>query len=370
MINTNAKPLFMAMELSSRNWRLAFGDGKKERQKVIGAGHYMELWQEIKRAKEKFGLADDTPVHSCYEAGRDGFSVHRVLCDKGINNLILDPASIEVARRARHVKTDRLDAERLLKILIRRVLHGEVTVCAVVAVPSIDEEDMMRVSRERKRLVKESTGHCARIRALLTLHGVKYKGNLLNLDVASIKPSYNKTLGKNLSNEIKHEQARLQIVVDQIKEIEENQALQMSQEDSKAMEKVNKLAKINGIGMQTAWLLGHDLFGWRFFKNRKAVGAFAGLTGTPFDSGESRREQGISKAGSGRLRTLLVQVAWGWLRHQPSHPLSIWFKETYAASGTKRIRRKGIVALARKLLVALWKYVEHGDLLEGARLKA
>ena len=363
------KRLYMAMELSKKNWRLAFGDGSRQRQRTICAGNQSLLMKEIAKAKEKFGLAQDAEVVSCYEAGRDGFWIDRMLRSHGVRNTIMDPASIEVPRRARKRKTDRLDAGRLLRLLLRAELWGETEVFSPVCVPDEEHEALMRIGRERERLVKERTGHRARIRSLGALHNIDI-GNPLKMVVDQLRDWAGNPLRAALREEMRREQQRLLLVEEQIKGLERQQAEDLAAKATPAAQKAAKLCNLRSVGPQSAWLLGHECFGWRYFRNRKAVGSFAGLTGTPYDSGQTLREQGISKAGNARVRTGMIELAWLWVRYQPDSALTHWFVDNYVIAGTSRSKRKGIVALARKLLVALWKYVEQDIVPEGAILKA
>lgn len=363
------KSLFVAMELSKKNWRLSFGDGSHVRQRVIRAGNVDALLHEICRAKEKFGLPTDTAVVSCYEAGRDGFWIARMLGRNGIENTIMDPASIEVPRRARTRKTDRIDAENLLRLLLRAKLWGESKVFSSVEVPDEQHEALMRIGRERERLVKERTGHRARIRSLAALHNVSL-GNPARMNVDLLRDWSGELLRPEMREELRREQQRLVMVEEQIKALEQQQSSSLAAKDTPAASKAAKLSELKSIGLQSAWILAHECFGWRHFRNRKAVGAFAGLTGTPYDSGQTLREQGISKAGSARVRTSMIELAWQWVRYQPDSALTHWFIDNYVRAGTRRAKRKGIVALARKLLVALWKYVEQDIVPEGAIIKA
>ena len=359
--------LLVGIELSKSKWVLCFSEGKHLRHRTLAAGRQAGLLREVQLAKEKLGLAQDCEVHSCYEAGRDGFWVHRFLDQHGIQNRVLDASSIEVNRRSRPKKTDRVDAEKLVKLLVRMVLCGESGVCAQVRVPTPEQEGAMRVDRERGRLVKERSAHRNRIRSLLTLHGIPAKS------VERIVPSklvdwQGQSLAAELVAELERELQRLAQVQEQIKQLEKQQAQQLRSPQTEATVKGAKLQGFYGIGLQSSWLLSHEFF-WRDFQNRRQVGSCAGLTGSPHDSGESRREQGISKAGNWRVRALSVELAWNWLRFQPQSQLSRWFLEHYGKAKARR-RRMGIVALARKLLVALWKYLTFDLVPEGARLKS
>lgn len=368
-MSLQAKRLFVAMELSNKKWKLTFGDGSRERERSLRARAESVLLREVMIAKEKLGLAADAPVVFCYEAGRDGFWIARMLQKHGFGCRVMDPASIEVPRRSRTRKTDRLDAQKLLRLLLRAELWGEQAAFSVVRVPDEEQEAQMRVHRERERLVKERTGHRARIKSLVILHGIDV-GNPATASIEGLRDWAGHPLSPLLRDELQREQQRLVMVEDQLEGIEQRQAAALAKPQSLALQKARKLQQLKAVGLQSSWVLSHECFAWRRFRNRKQVGSFAGLTGTPFDSGETLREQGISKAGSGRVRTTMIELAWGWVRWQPQSALSKWFVDQYVRGGGKRSRRKGIVALARKLLVALWKYVEQDVVPEGAVLKA
>jgi transposase len=357
------------MELSNKKWKLVFGDGNRERERSVPARCTALLLREVALAKEKLGLAAEARVVFCYEAGRDGFWIDRMLKKQGWENYVMDPASIEVPRRSRTRKTDRLDAKKLLQLLLRAELWGQRKAFSVVRVPSEEHEAQMRTHRERERLVKERTAHRARIKSLLVLHGIEV-GNPATVPIEGVRDWEGKPLAGLWVEELKREQERLRLVEEQLKGIEKQQATALTQAQTQVLKKADKLCRLKSVGLQSGWVLSHECFGWRTFANRKHLGSFAGLTGTPFDSGETLREQGISKAGSGRVRRTMIELAWGWVRWQPASALTHWFLDRYVRGGTARSKRKGIVALARKLLVALWKYVEQDVVPEGAVLKA
>jgi transposase len=368
-MSLQAKSLFVAMELSNKNWKLAFGDGSRERQRNIPARSEADLLREVALAKEKLGLPPDAPVVCCYEAGRDGFWIDRLLKKHGFRNHVMDPASIEVPRRSRTRKTDRLDAEKLLQLLLRAELWGQRKAFSAVRVPSEEQEAALRTHRERERLVKERTAHRARMKSLLVLHGIEAR-NPATVVLDRLCDWEGKPLAGPWMEELQREQQRLRLVEGQLKGLELQQALALAQSHTPALEKARKLNHLKSVGPQSSWVLSHECFGWRTFHNRKQLGSFAGLTGTPYDSGETLREQGISKAGSGRVRTTMIELAWLWVRWQPGSALTHWFVDRYVRGGTSRSKRKGIVALARKLLVALWKYLEQDLVPEGAVLRA
>lgn len=363
------RSLLVAMELSNKKWKLAMGDGSRRRERSLEARSESCFVREIARAKEKLGLAADAEVVCCYEAGRDGFWIDRMLKKHGIRNYVLDPASIEVPRRARQRKTDRLDARKLLKLLVRYELWAEEDSFSAVRVPDVQQEAQMRTHRERDRLKKERGAHRSRIKSLCVLHGITIS-NPARVIIDELRDWEGRPLESEWIVELKREQQRLQLVEAQMKELEQQQVAALADPQTQTLKKARKLQQLKSIGMQTSWVLSHECLGWREFRNRKQVGSFAGLTGTPFDSGDTLREQGISKAGSGRVRTTMIELAWLWVRYQPHSELTKWFIDRYVACGSKRARRKGIVALARKLLVALWKYVEHDIVPAGAILTA
>jgi transposase len=363
--------LYIAFELSNSKWKLAFSDGNKVRYKTISAGDLAQLQTEIKLAKRKFKLTEDVKVLSCYEAGRDGFWIHRYLESQGIENLVVDSASLEVNRRKRRAKTDRIDASKLLRMLIR-YWGGEKKVWSVVRVPSEADEDARHLHRGLEDLNKERTMHRNRIKGFLVLHGIKvsnpsHKSFLEQLE--ALRTWDGRQVAPDLKSTIIREYERLQMVEDQIKALEKEKTERLKNPDTDSLQKVVKLASLYGIGSVSSWTFVMEFFGWRQFQNRQEVGALAGLTPTPYDSGKSLREQGISKAGNQRIRGLAVEIAWSWLRFQPQSHLSQWFMKRYA-NGGKRMRRIGIVAVARRLLIDLWRYVEYDKIPEGARLKS
>jgi transposase len=365
--STREVNLYIAMELSDKKWKLAFSDGSKERLRTIDAGEVIELWKEIANAKEKFGLDEDVKVISCYEAGRDGFWIHRCLLSKGIENNVIDPASVEVDRRKRRKKTDRLDAKKLLMALMR-YMWGDKQACSIVRVPSIKDEDERQLHRELESLKKERTRHSNRIRALLISHGIRIDNpgrRDFKRYLDSIRLWDGSEISKNLKDRLKREHDRYSQVEEQIKELEALRKKFLRDKESESMSRVRQMLKLKGIGIESSWLLEKEFFGWRKFKNGKEIGSLSGLSPTPYSSGDSNREQGISKAGNRRVRAIIIEISWIWIRFQKESKLTKWFNERFA-SGGKRMRRIGIVAVARKLLIDIWRYLEHGVIPEGA----
>jgi transposase len=362
--------LYLSLELGRKEWKLAFAAqaGQKARLRTLRAKDLESLEKEIQRARERFGVVGPR-VASCYEAGREGFWLHRKLESMGIENLVVDSSSIEVNRRARHAKTDRLDAEKLLSLRIRS-LNGEPKVWSWVRVPTPEQEDGRQLSRELEALKKERTAHRNRIQGLLSSQGVDLalKADFLQR-LSDVVLWDGSALGPGLKARLQREYERLAKVQEQILQLERQRRDQVKEAEEPALRLVQQLIGLKGIGLTSAWLFVREFFGWRNFRNRREVASLAGLVPMPCQSGESvNREQGISKAGNGRLRRMVIEIAWVWLRFQPQSRISLWFQERYGP-GSRRSRRVGIVAVARKLLVELWRYLQTGDLPEGAILK-
>jgi transposase len=364
----SATCLHLAFELGWSQWKLAFtiGHGQPPRLRTIAARDLERLLQEIANAKRRFQLPEDAEVVSCYEAGRDGFWLHRWLIGQGVGNVIVDSASIEVNRRKRRAKSDRLDAAKLVTMLLR-YQAGEHKVWSVVRVPTPADEDRRQLHRELIAIQDERTQHVNRIKAFLASQGIalaavtpKFPEVLAGLRCLDGAP-----LGADLQQRMLREFARWQLAEQQIRELENERKKRIRSDDTPHVDQVRCLLELSGVGMTGAWLLVFELFSWRKFSNRRQVGAIVGLTPTPFDSGERRREQGISKAGNTHVRRLLIELAWYWLRWQPASALSQWYERRFAHHG-KRARKVGIVALARKLLIAYWRMLETGEIPPGA----
>lgn len=356
--------LHMSFELSDKTWNLTLSDGRHAPSRgTVPAGDQAAVLDRIARAKKRFGLGPEAHVHSCYEAGRDGWWLHRWLTEQGIENIVVDSASIEVNRRSRRAKTDRLDGDKLLAMLLRW-RAGETHVWAVVREPSVQQEDERRVHRERERLSHECTAHTNRIGSLLVLHNLRVR-HIGGRDWPRWWASHCEQVPPALRAEIERESERLALVKQQLRAVE---AVQRRELRDNQHPQVALLARLRSIGPRGAWMLSKEMFGWRQFANRREVGGCTGLVPTPYDSGDSKREQGISKAGNKRVRALLVEQAWMWLRWQPDSALTHWFNRRFAHAGS-RMRRVGIVALARRLAVALWHYLQHGAIPAGASLK-
>jgi len=343
--------------------------GQAARIRTVDAGELADLREEIDQAKRRFRLPEETPVKSCYEAGRDGFWLHRYLASLNIANLVVDSASIEVNRRAKRTKTDRLDAAKLLTMLIR-YYGGEETVWSVVHVPSIEAEDLRHLHRQLCSLKVSYTRHVCRIGGLLATQGVTLPlhPEFLN-SLAAVRLWDGHPLPPGLMARLKREYATLLSVEQEIQDLEKERETLIETSDVPCVGMVRQLMKLKGIGPTSAWLFVMEFFAWRQFRNRREVGALAGLSPTPYQSGGESHEQGISKAGNRRVRAMAIEIAWGWLHHQPDSELSRWYYEVFEEGG-KRRHKIGVIALARKLLVALWRYLETGEIPAGAELKA
>jgi len=364
----SAEVLYLAFELSWNEWKLALATGPADnpRLRSIGGRNTKALLQEIAMAKKRFGLADDAPVHTCYEAGRDGFWLHRFLETQGINNVVVDSASIEVKRQGRRRKTDRLDAGKLLSMLIRWQ-QGERKVWSVVQAPSVADEDRRQLHRDLLELKAERTRHTNRMKGLLASCGLalpKIDAEFPEM-LARLRTWDGQPVPAELQQRLVREHERWQLVDRQVKDLNSERARRIRTAKDKSVDKVRQLLRLRGIGANSAWLYVMEFFGWRRIRNRKQLAALAGLAPTPHQSGDSNHEQGISKAGNRRLRTMAVEIAWCWLHYQPTSALSQWYQKRFA-KGSSRQRRIGIVALARKLLVALWRYLETGEVPVGA----
>jgi transposase len=368
--STHEVKLYIAFELGWTTWRLAFGVGfgGKPRLRSIHARDLGSLEREIQLAREHFGLADDVSVVSCYEAGRDGFWLHRYLLETGVRSLVVDSSSIEVKRRKRRVKCDRLDAAKLLNLLIRHEA-GEEDAWSVVNVPGRADEESRHLHRELLTLKRERTRHTNRIKGWLAGCGLKVEVDRhLPARLATLRLWDGSPIAPDLQRRILRELERRELVEQQTRWLENERARLIRADSTRHVEKVRQLMALRGIGANSAWLYVMEFFGWRQIRNRRQLAALAGLAPTPHDSGDTKREQGISKAGNRHIRAMAIEIAWGWLRFQPQSALSQWYQQRFAG-GSKRLRKIGIVALARKLLIKLWQYLEWGEVPEGAVLK-
>ena len=333
--NTKESVLYTAFELSNTKWKLAFSDGNKFRLVSIESGDLPRLRIELENAKKRFKLDEDIRVVSCYEAGRDGFWLHRYLASRGIENLIVDSASIEVDRRKRRAKTDRIDATELAEFYANGLMRyhgGEKKLWAIVRVPSVEDEDARNIGRERDVLKRERTSIRNRIKGLLIQQGLRVNNpsnKKFLQELTSLRTWDGREVSSDLKARIEMEYKRLRLVEDQIGILEKEKKERLKEPNTESLRKVNQLLLLRGIGSVSSWNFVMEFFGWREFNNRKEVGALAGLTPTPYDSGGSIHEQGISKAGNKRIRALSVEIAWAWLRFQPNSKLSHWYMKKF-----------------------------------------
>lgn len=366
--------IFVAIELSQRSWLVALHSPDKDKisHHKLDGGDHAGLLALIDRVRERAAraLGGVPAVASCYEAGYDGFWLHRLLLAAGITNYVFDPASIAVDQRARRVKTDRIDGERMLRTLMA-YLRGEPRVVRIARAPSAEQEDARRASRERDRLVKEQTAHTTRIKALLRLLGMAV-GNPRRRDwlswLAAQRDWQGQAVPPRMLSEIRHEHARLMLVRDRLDALaQEAAAVDPPPAEAEMTRRSELLRRLKCLGPAFATTLTSEVF-YKDFRNRREVASYFGLTPSPWQSGGIDRDQGISKAGNPRARCAAIELAWLWLRHQPDSKLTLEYRKRTLDAG-KRIKRVAIVALARKLVVALWRYLTTGLVPEGAVLK-
>jgi transposase len=368
--NTTEATLFVAFELSEKTWKLGFttGHGQKPRERSMPARDQERVLDEIAQAKRRFGLAETAPVVSCYEAGRDGFWLHRFLQAHRIINHVVDSSAIEISRRRRRAKSDGLDVRKLLTMLIR-YHQGEDKVWQVLNVPSVEAEDQRHLHRDLETLKQERASTTHRIKGLLSSQGLQVTSlSKLPEQLDAMRLWDGSPIPPGLRQRVLRVYAHHTFLSEQMAALDAQRRALLRTSQEVSIDKVRQLMLLKGIGMNGSWLLVMEFFAWRAFKNRREVGGLAGFTPTPYQSGESAREQGITKSGNRHVRWMTTELAWCWLRFQPQSALSAWFRERYG-SGGKRLRRIGIVAVARKLLMALWRFLETGVLPEGAVLK-
>jgi transposase len=368
----NEQTIHAALELSKNSWLLAIQVPGRDNPSLhpIKGGDTDSLMVKLDAARDHLAkLTGRVPkVTLCYEAGYDGFWLARFLEQRGIECLVMEPASLRVNRRARRVKTDRIDVESILHTLIAWC-RGERHVCSMLVIPSVEEEDLRRSHRERDRLIRERTAHINRIKGLLFgqgIRGINVKSRYKSLKPAALVTGDGRSLPERLGREITREIARLAQLQAQIVEIERER--DNAPTPCVATErKRHNLLRLKGLGPALSSTLAREVY-YRRFVNRRQVASYIGIAPSAYDSGDGHRSQGISKAGNRLARVAMVEAAWLWLRHQPDSALSQWFHErTQGQKG--RIRRVMIVALARKLAIALWRYLETGLIPEGAVVK-
>jgi transposase len=368
MVECNADAiLWLAFELGSTKWTLGFTTGAAQRPRIrtISAGDLGALEGEIAAAKVRFSLAAETPVRSVYEAGRDGFWLHRWLAAHGRDNIVVDSSSIEVKRRARHAKTDRLDVRKLLEQLLRWA-GGATRTWSVVHVPTAEAEDARQLAREIETVGVDRTRVRNRIHGLLATQGVRLELTArFAVRLAAAQTGDGRPLPTGLRQRIADEWAYLQTIEARARQLAAQRADDIAQGTTRMAEVARALQRVRGVGATSAALYSAELLGTRTFQNGRQLSALSGLAPVPYRSDQRVGDLGISKTGRSAIRRVAIQGAWCWLRWQPDSALTQWFDRRFAAAG-KRARRIGIVAVARKLLVALWRFVEHGVIPDGA----
>jgi transposase len=369
-------PLLMALELGRKTWLVGFmtTPGGPIRERRVAADAWEQLAGEIAAAKTRFGLAPAAPVRSCYEAGPDGFWVHRYLTTLGVANCVVESASIEVNRRARRAKTDPLDVRKLVTML-SRVEGGERHVWREVRVPSEQDEDRRQPQRELRTLKRDRTRVLNRIGSLLATQGIRDRRRSdFPRRLEGWRTWCGAPLGAALRTRLLREWDKVGLLNQQILTIRQARRTLLREtrglaEDGRTVAIVEQLLTLRGIGEHSAWMLATEIFAWRAIQNRRQLGGLSGLTGTPYRSGTMAREQGISRAGNAQVRAVMVELAWCWVKYQPDSALAQWYHARWGASGPVA-RKIGIVAVARRLLIDLWRYVETGVVPAGAQVKS
>jgi transposase len=358
--------LYVAFELSAKHWHLAMtsGFGVEPWVRTVPGGDLRAVARVIAEGRRRFQLAATASVVSCYEAGRDGFWIHRALTHLGIANRVVDSASIEVNRRARRAKTDRLDALKLVRMLVRACC-GERDVWREVQVPPVADEAARQVSRERSTLVQEQTRLINQMRSWLTTWGARLATGRRAAWWTTVRDGAGAPLPATVQARLERAEARRAVLEAQIAELDAQQ--QTAVTAAAADSAVGRLVRLKGVAATSASTLLDEGLVWRGFRNRRQVGGILGFTPTPHDSGEQRQEQGISRAGNTRLQAVSIQLAWNWVRWQRASPLTRWYRERFG--GSKRLRRIGIVAVARRLVIALWRYATTGVVPADAMVK-
>lgn len=358
--------LYVAFELGKKEWKLAMtsGFGVPPWLRTVASQDWRAVARAIAQGRTRFGLAAGVRVVSCYEAGRDGFWIHRALTARGIVNRVVDSASIEVNRRARRAKTDRLDALKLVTMLVR-VWCGETRVWSEVRVPTVAEEAARHVSRERTALTQDQTRLINQMRGWLATWGAPLPARRRGAWWTTLRDWAGAALPAEVQARLARAEARLIGLATQIAELEVQQ--QAAGTAARAPAALRQLVQLKGVATTSASVLLDEGLVWRAFRNRRQIGGLLGFAPTPYASGASTREQGISRAGNGRLQAISIQLAWNWVRWQPQSALTQWYQANFGKG--KRARRIGIVAVARKLMIALWRYVTTGVVPAGAIVK-
>ena len=373
-IHTVNPPILLAIELSASTWLVAARVPGSEKPHLhrIDSGDTAALLALISSLRNRVArrLDEAIGVVCCFEAGRDGFWLHRLLMEHGVTNHVLEPASILINRRARRAKTDRLDALGMLRVLAA-YLRGDRQSCSMVRVPTADEEDAKRMHREREHLVQERLRIENRIEALLFTQGIRKRPSLRSWqrDLAVLRTGDGREMPSHLRAELDRLRRRLIMTLELIREVEaeRDEAANTTPQDQ-ICRKIAALCRIRGLGDNFAAVLTREVF-YRSFDNRRQIASYVGITPMPYQSGGMDRDRRISRAGNPRARTTMIQLAWLWLRYQPNSELAEWFRKRVGMLAG-RTRRIAIVAMARKLLIALWRYVETGVVPAGVEIRA
>ena len=365
--SVNEPTLYVAFELGTKDWKLGItsGLGVAPWVRTVPAGEWPAVMRAFAQARRRFGLPESAVVVSCYEAGRDGFWIDRALTARGVRNRVVDSASIEVNRKARRAKTDRLDAQKLVLMLVR-ACTGEVGVWREVRVPTEADEASRHRSRERHQLRRETTRLTNQLRSVLATWGTRLPARRVGAWWTTVRDWADRALPAAVQARLARADARLAMIARQVAEVEASQRAQM--QAAPIGSALQRLVQLKGVATTSASVLIDEGLIWREFRNRRQVGGLLGFAPVPYRSGKDARDQGIDRAGNTRLRHISLQLAWNWVQWQPSSALTQWFRQQFGAGGPRR-RRLGIVALARKLLIALWRYATTGRLPVDAVLK-
>lgn len=373
-VSTEDQILYIGFDIGRRGWKMAMNDGSaRVKSKWMKPRNLEELEEYLEWASEYFDLSEEFTVVSCYEAGEDGFSIHRWLEQQGLINLVIDPGSLREPKSGPRAETDRIDAERLVRELYR-YLDGDVDAFSVVHVPDPEDEDDRRMFRERQRLLKEKNAHSDRIRKLLRTQGLTDPPPVGSPEfeewLDEIETPDGRECGEHLKKELRRQNRRYQLTLMQLEELadERDEYLAGNGNEDK-IELVRRLTMPRGVGVTSAWALVVEMFGWRAFENRRQVGAYVGLDGRRNDSGDRKQDEGITRKGNRRIRRLSIQLAHNWLHWQPESHLAEWAKENFP-DGEGGVTNTGIVALARKLLNRLRIFAHGGEPPWGAKLEA
>lgn len=366
-MSVNQRALLVAFELAMREWKLALtgGFGMAPWVRTVGSGDWAAITKVLTAARRRFGLGAEAPVVSCYEAGRDGFWIHRALVARGIANRVVDSSSIDVKRRHRRMKTDRIDALKLVQML-GRVWAGERGVWSEVRVPTVAAEAARHVSRERTALTQEQTGLVNQLRSWLATMGTRLPAQRPDGWWTRVRDYAGAPVPLELQQRLARVHARLTLLGEQIATIERAQRQAVA--GAPAASALRRLVQLKGVGTTSATLLIDEGLVWRAFTGRRQIGGLLGFAPLKYESGDTSRDQGISRAGIDRLQGPMVQLAWSWVHWQPQSALTRWYVARFGTG--KRARKVGIVALARKLLIALWRWATGGIVPAGAVLKS